>query len=238
MILSILIPVFNEEDTIEKLLKKVLGVKLTGGMSKEIIIIDDGSTDFSIKKIKNQIKKNNVIKLVRHNKNLGKGAAISSGIKHATGDYIIIQDADLEYNPADYLKLLEPLLKNKTSVIYGTRLKNYPFRLWGKNKTVMPAHLLANRFLTTLTNFLYGSNLTDMETCYKLFKRDVLKKISLKSNRFDFEPEVTAKILKLKIPIMEIPVKVKPRTYKEGKKIKWTDGIIAIWTLFKYRFID
>ena len=133
---------------------------------------------------------------------------------------------------------MTPIISGNAQVVYGTRLINYPLKLLGGNKTVMPIHLVANYFLTTLTNILYGGHLTDMETCYKVFKRQVLDNISIKSNRFDFEPEITAKILKLNIPIIEVPIKVKPRTYKEGKKIGWIDGIIAIWTLFKYKFTN
>lgn len=239
MKLSILIPVYNEENTIEKLLDKVWGVKLNAGISKEIIIIDDGSSDKTYLVLSkfhppaSRIK----FKILKHKKNQGKGAAIKTGLKYATGDLIIIQDADLEYNPQDYLKLLKPAVKGESKVVYGTRLVTYPLRFWGKKRTIMPVHLIANYFLTALTNILYGSNLTDMETCYKLISRDVLKDIEIESNRFDFEPEITAKILKKGISIMEVPIKVHPRTYKEGKKIGWRDGIIAVWTLIKYKFM-
>lgn len=236
MILSIIIPVFNEEATINELLKRVNNTKLPHPLKKEIIVIDDHSTD-ETPKILNDIK-DFKFKYIRHNKNLGKGASVRSGITNARGNLVIIQDADLEYNPRYFVRLLEPILKGKAKVVYGTRLTNYPLRLWGKNKTVMPFHLIANRFLTTLTNLLYGSSLTDMETCYKLFRRKILDDIEIKSNRFDFEPEITAKILKLGIPIVEVPITVKPRTYQEGKKINWTDGLIAIWALIKYRLAD
>lgn len=234
--LSIVIPVFNEEDTIDEIIKKVSLVVLPSEIKKEIIVVDDGSTDRT--KLKLNAQKSYILKKIFHEKNLGKGMAIRSGIKYAKGDYIIIQDADLEYDPKYYPLLLQPVLENKASVVYGTRLKNYPLKFWGDNKTVLPSHLIANRFLTLLTNLLFSSNLSDMETGYKVFKKDIFKKISLKSNRFEFEPEVTAKILKLKIPILEIPIKVKPRTRKEGKKIGWNDGMVAIWTLLKYRFND
>ncbi len=236
MKLSIIIPLFNEEKTIDKILKKVSKIRLSKGIKKEIIVIDDGSNDNSKVKIQNLKLKG--IKKIFHERNLGKGAAIRTGIKQATGEMIIIQDADLEYDPQDYLKLLQPILENNALVVYGTRLTDYPLKLWGDRKTVLPSHLLANKFLTFLTNLLYGSHLTDMETCYKLFKKEILKNIQLESNRFDFEPEITAKILKLNIPIIEVPISTKPRTYKEGKKINWIDGIIAIWTLIKYRFTD
>lgn len=235
MILSIIIPVFNEEKTIQEILMKVYGVKLPNKIKKEVIVVDDCSFDKTphiLKKIKLPFR------YLKHKKNSGKGAAIKTGLEAATGNYVIIQDADLEYDPNEYSKLLQPIIKRGVQVVYGTRLINYPLKLLGRNKTVMPLHLIANYSLTKLTNFLYGGCLTDMETCYKLIKKEVLQQISLKSNRFDFEPEVTAKILRLKIPIIEIPIKVRPRTYREGKKIGWKDGFIAIWTLIKYRFID
>ncbi|MDP3973626.1 MAG: glycosyltransferase family 2 protein [Candidatus Daviesbacteria bacterium] len=242
MILTIIIPVFNEEKTIERLLKKVVEVNLPKGIKKEIIVIDDGSTD-KTQKVLSEIRNSRFarrakfeIRVLGHDKNKGKGTAIRTGLKYAEGDYIIIQDADLEYDPNDYNTLLELVISKKAQVVYGTRLINYPFKILGKNKTVMPIHLLANKFLTTFTNLLYGSKLTDMETCYKLIKSDIFKKITLKANRFDFEPEVTAKILKLKIPIVEVSISVKPRTYKEGKKIGWLDGLVAIWILLKHKF--
>lgn len=236
MILSIIIPVFNEEATIEKLLEKVKAVNLPSGIKKEIIVIDDGSRDRTVGIINNI--KPNWFKFLKHQKNLGKGAAIETGLNIAKGDLIIIQDADLEYNPQDYSRLLTPILEKKAKVVYGTRLTNYKLILWGGNKTILPTHLLANRFLTWLTNFLFDGNLTDMETCYKLFTKDIFSEIDLKSDRFDFEPEITAKILKQKIKIIEIPITTKPRTHLEGKKIGWKDGFQAIWTLIKYRFVD
>lgn len=234
--LSIIIPLYNEEKTISQVLQAVGCVKLPNNLQKEIIAVDDGSSDSSKREILSSKVKD--IKRVFHAKNLGKGAAIRSGLQQATGDLIIIQDADLEYNPAYFLSLLEPFTKEEIKVVYGTRLKNYPLNLWGSKKTVLPSHLLANRFLTFLTNILYGGHLTDMETGYKIFRREVFDNIQIKSNKFDFEPEITAKILKKGIKILEIPVKASPRTYKEGKKIGWKDGIVAIWALIKYRFTD
>ncbi len=234
--LSIIIPVFNEEKTVGKVIEKISSIKFPFGITKEIIVVDDGSTDSSEFRIQNL--KYKTIKKIFHEKNKGKGAAIRSGLKVATGDYVIIQDADFEYDPDYYADLLKPAFSDKYPIVYGTRLTNYPLIFWGERKTILPTHLIANKFLTMLTNLLYGSKITDMETGYKLFKREVLKGIVLKSNRFDFEAEVTAKILKKKIPIVEVPIFVKPRTYKDGKKICWVDGLYAIWTLIKYRFTD
>lgn len=236
--LSVIIPVYNEESTVGELLRRVIAVKLPADIKKEIVVVDDGSSDktskvlseFEIKKLK--------FKIIRHKKNLGKGAAVRTGVKNSTGDLMLIQDADLEYDPDDYSKLLVPFFKKNASVVYGSRLINYPLRFWGKNKTILPFHLIANKFLTGLTNLLYGSNLTDMETCFKVFKKEIIRQLDLKSDKFDIEPEITAKILKKGITIAEVPVKVSPRTYKEGKKIGLADGFIAIWTLLKYRFHD
>lgn len=236
MILSIIIPIFNEEKTIEEILERVTKVKLPYSVRKKIIVVDDGSSDNSKSKIQNSKFYKN-IKLVVHKNNQGKGAAIRTGLKYIIGDFVIIQDADLEYNPNDYPKLLKPIVEKQAEVVFGTRLKNYPLKLWGPHKTPLPLHLIANKFLTLLTNMLYGSNMTDMETGYKLFRKEVLKSIELNCNKFNFEAEVTAKLLKRKITVIEVPISVKPRTYQEGKKIGWQDGFSAIRTLVRYRFL-
>lgn len=235
MKLSVLIPVYNEEKTISELLRRVISEKTP----KEIIIIDDGSTDGTLKRIQSsKLKVQNYrlkFKVICNGENKGKGYSVRRGIEEATGDVLIIQDADLEYDPNDYQKLLKPILEGKTSVVYGSRLKNLKLKLFGNKKTPLPFHYLVNRFLSTLTNMLYGSQLTDMETCYKMISREVYQKLNLVSDRFEIEPETTAKILKKGYKIMEIPIITKPRGYKEGKKIKTRDAFIAVITLFRYK---
>ncbi len=237
MILSVLIPVFNEQDTLVELINRVLKAKVSRNIKKELILVDDGSSDASWKEMVVLEKKyKKVIKIYRHRKNKGKGAAIKTALKHATGELILIQDADLEYDPRQYNILLSCLFKHKADVVYGTRLKTYPFALFGPNRTPLFSHYLGNKLLTLITNILYSSSLTDMETCYKLMKSSVLKKIEIESNRFDFEPEITAKILRQGIQIYETPIDVTPRGYDEGKKISWVDGFSALRALIKYRF--
>lgn len=235
MIVSIIVPVFNEQNTISKILNKVHRAKLPKKFKKEIIVVNDASTD-NTPKILSRLKTPH--KCVHHYLNHGKGAAIITGIKHAKGDIVLIQDADLEYDPNDYFKLLEPFTKKNVKVVYGTRLVDYPLVLFGKNKTPMPLHWLANKILTRLTNMLYGNFVTDMETCYKVVRKRLVDDLNLKAKRFDFEPEITAKLLKRGIKVIEIPIKVRPRDYHQGKKIGWKDGVIAVWTLIKYKFTD
>lgn len=229
-------PAYNEDNTIIKAIELVLGAKLPSGVTKELIIIDDGSSDSTLQKIMDFKSRHKNIKIIRHEKNMGKGAGVRTGLQHASGEIIIIQDADLEYNPDDYSKLIEPILKNRAKVVYGSRFLKAGFI--SHQKWAMPLHYLGNIFLSLVTSLLYGCYISDMETCYKVFKKDVLKHIEIKSSRFDFEPEITAKILRKKIKILEIPIKYNSRGYKEGKKVGWKDGFAAIWVLIKYRFCN
>lgn len=231
MKLSIIIPVFNEENTFEELIDSVKRVKLPDKISKEIIVIDDGSHDSTPK----LIRKTKGIRRISHRRNKGKGAAVISGINSSSGEIVIIQDADLEYDPNYFPKLIKPIIERNKKVVYGTRLANYPLKLFGRNKTPLPFHYVGNKVLTTITNTLYRSNITDMETCYKVFTREVIKDLKLVSMGFEIEPEITAKILKAGHTIHEVPIKVKPRGYDEGKKITWKDAIVAVRTLVKYR---
>ena len=233
MIVTIIIPVYNEQNTIRRIIEKVKLAKLPPGFSRELIVVNDASSDKT-----SSIIKSLKIKTIDHGCNQGKGAAIITGVSKARGDLLLIQDADLEYNPQDYIRLLAPFQNNDVSVVYGSRLVNYPLVLWGENKTPMPIHWMANKFLTLLTNLLYGNSVTDMETGYKVIRAHLFKSLNIQAKKFDFEPEVTAKILKRKIRIHEIPIKVEPRSYADGKKIGWKDGLSAVWTLFKYRFAD
>lgn len=225
--ISILIPVFNEVNTLQKILEKVENTDFCN-LEKEIILIDDGSFDGT-----KDLYKNLPYTVLYHEKNMGKGAALRTGFKEATGDIVVIQDADLEYEPKDYQELIQLILDDKADVAYGTRLTGVK-----PSRAFMFHHLLGNKFLTLLTNILYNTTLTDMETCYKAFKRSFLNGIEIKSNRFDFEPEITAKVLKRGARIYELPISYYGREYNEGKKITWKDGFSAIWTLVKYRFTD
>lgn len=228
MTLSIIIPTFNERNTILKILSKIEKVRLINNIDKEIIIVDDYSTDGSRKILK---KLENKYQVIYHDKNKGKGAALRSGFKKATGDCVIVQDADLEYDPEDYNKLLGPLVKNKADVVFGSRFT-------GEHSNMLFWHWVGNKLLSFLTNILYNTTLSDMETCYKLIQKDILDKINIRSNRFNFEPEITAKILKMGYKIYEVPISYTGREYMEGKKIGWQDGFIALWSLVKYRFIN
>src|SRR4030042_6706485 len=236
MKLSIIIPVYNEEKTILEILKRLVNEKIPE-VIKEIIIVDDGSTDSSKSKIQNLKLKG--IKKIFHHKNMGKGAAVKTGIKNSTGDYIIIQDADLEYHPKFIKFLLQPIFKKQTKVVYGTRLKRMP-NLKGEERTLQfLVHYLGNRFLSLVTSVLYGQWITDMETCYKLFPKNALNGVRLNAKGFEFEPEITTKLMKKGFKILEVPIEAIPRGYDEGKKINTIkDGTKAFWYLFKYRFTD
>ena len=228
--LSIIIPVFNEENTLQTILKKINKNRIND-LDFEIIIINDGSTDKTSKIInENQELFDHLIDLEKNN---GKGFAIREGLKFASGDYIILQDADLEYDPAEYNKLLGPIINNQADVVYGSRFLGN-----NERRVLYFWHTIGNKFLTLLSNMLSNLNLTDMEVCYKVFKADVIKNINLKENRFGFEPEITAKIAKKNFRIYEVGIKYFGRKYNEGKKITWKDGFSAIRCILKYNFLD
>lgn len=227
--LSILMPVYNERDTVEKILVKVRAVDL--GMEKEIVIVDDASVDGTREILQRLQEEDRNLKILYHECNQGKGAALRTGISALTGEYTVIQDADLEYDPEDYHRLLAPVLKGKAVVVYGSRFT-------GEHRDMFFWHMLGNKFLSLATNILYNTTLTDMETCYKLIRTDILKSFRIRCNRFDFEPEVSAKILKRKIRIYEVPISYTGREFSEGKKITWVDGFSALWALVRFRFTD
>lgn len=230
--ISIIIPIYNEEATIYAVLAQVNGVALLNNLEKEVVLINDGSNDDTEQIILQYQKLNPSLntKYLKHSKNRGKGASIHTGIKEATGDIIVIQDADLEYNPSELNKLLQPILEEMADVTYGSRFKT------GKpNGCLFFAHYAGNRFLTLLSNMLTNLNLTDMETCYKMFRAEVIKSFYLQEQRFGFEPEITAKVSRYKnIKISEVSISYKGRSYKDGKKIKWIDGFYAVWCIMKY----
>lgn len=227
--ISILIPVYNEVNSLEEILKAVESVDL-GEIKKQFILVDDGSKD-GTRDLLGKMEDKPRYKIIYHGHNMGKGAALRTGMAYVEGDAVIVQDADLEYDPNDYIELLKPLQNNEADVVYGSRFSGNIERQGFKF-----ANFWANKFLTVLTNLLYGSSISDMETCYKLFRYDVIKSFMIRSNKFDFEPEITAKLLKRKYKIVEVPIKYRGRTVEEGKKIGWKDGLMAIYTLFKYRF--
>ena len=225
--ISIVIPVYNEKDFIRQLIGRVEATKY----NKEIILVDDFSTDGS-REILSEYEQLDNFKVCYHQINKGKGAALRTGFSFVTGDIIIIQDADLEYNPMDYPALLTPILDDRADVVYGSRF------LGGTHRVLFFWHYLGNKFLTTLSNVFTNLNLTDMETCYKVFTKKVLDSLTLTCNRFGFEPEFTSKIAKQKFRIYEVPISYSGRDYSEGKKIGWKDGVAALWYIFKFRFLN
>lgn len=234
MRLSIIVPVFNEENTIKKILQKVKAEKIPN-VEKEIIVVDDGSTD----KTAEILKKTKDVNLIFHKKNLGKGTAVRTGIKESNGDYIIIQDADLEYDPTYIKHLLKPIFDGEALVVYGTRIRRMPHLSDEERKLQFLIHYLGNRILSMLASVLYGQWITDMETGYKLFPRNALRGVKLNAKGFELEPEITAKLLKNNYKILEIPIKTNPRGYDEGKKFNTVkDGFMALYSLIKYRFVN
>ena len=227
MNLSVVIPVYNEVNNIKEIIKRVQAQKL----ASEIIIVDDGSSDGTRDILKNLDGKKKV-RVILHERNQGKGAAVVTGLKSAKGDLLLIQDADLEYDPRDYPQIIRPIEEGIADVVYGSRF------LGGAHRVTMFWHMVANRMLTTMTNILYDTILTDMETGYKAFRRTVIEGMDIRAKRFDFEPEFTAKVLKRHHRIFEVPITFNPRDYSQGKKIKLRDAFEAVWTLLKYRFVD
>ena len=227
MNLSVVIPVYNEVNNIREIINRVQNQKL----ASEIVIVDDGSKDGTRDALK-ELDGKNLVRVILHEVNQGKGAAVVTGMKAAKGDILLIQDADLEYDPRDYPVLLQPILEGLADVVYGSRF------LGAAHRVTMFWHMIANRLLTFMTNILYNTILTDMETGYKVFRREVIEGMNIRSKRFDFEPEFTAKILKRHHRIFEVPITFNPRDYSQGKKIKLQDAFAAVWTLLKYRFMD
>jgi glycosyltransferase involved in cell wall biosynthesis len=244
--LSIIMPVYNERATLEEIVRRVRAVDLTVNadgsnqllgepltLEREIVIVDDGSTDGTRAILDRwRAERPADMLIIYHEQNGGKGAALRTGFQAASGDVLVIQDADLEYDPRDYIKLLEPLLEGRAPVVYGSRF------MGGPRSAMSLSHTLGNKGVTLFTNLLFGTALSDMETCYKCFRRDVIQGMPLRSRRFEIEPELTAKILKRGYSIFEVPISYNGRAFHEGKKLNWRDGFSAIWTLTKYRFVD
>ena len=226
--IDVIIPVYNEEKTLEEIVSKLEQIDFCS-LEKKLIFVDDSSSDKS-REILAKYPNHTVLS---HKKNMGKGAAVVTGINNATADIVVIQDADLEYDPNDYNKLLPLIINNEADVVYGSRLLDK-----NQHKSFLFLSLMANKFLTALTNLLYGTRITDMETCYKAFRREKISDIKINAKKFDFEPEITAKVIKRKLRFREAPITYNPRAYNEGKKVKAKDALHAIFTLFYYRFFD
>ena len=225
-VLSVVMPVFNERDTIEEIIHRVLAV----GLRIELIVIDDASTD-GTSEVLDQLQKAHGFVLLKQARNSGKGAALRRGIAAITGDLVIFQDADLEYSPEEYPLLTELICSGRADVVYGSRFL-------GRHRVFLLTHYLGNRLLTFITNVLYNTMLSDMETCYKVMRTDVLRSMELKSDGFGIEPEITAKVFKRRYRVYEVPISYDGRGYDEGKKITWRDGVVALWVLVKYRFTE
>lgn len=226
--ISIVIPVYNERDLLLEVVGRVEAARLPGGLARQIVIVDDCSTDGTTELLHHLSRNRPDLIIHFHNTNRGKGAALRTGIARATGDIILVQDADLEYDPCDYPLLLEPILRQRADVVYGSRF------IGNTHRVLYYWHCLGNRFLTMLSNMFSNLNLTDMECCYKVFRREVIGRVRINENRFGFEPEITAKIAKLKVRIYEVPISYAGRTYEEGKKITWKDGFSALRCILRY----
>jgi glycosyltransferase involved in cell wall biosynthesis len=227
--LSVIVPVFNERTTLVEVLRRMRAVELPDGIDREIIVVDDGSTD-GTREVLRQLG-DSTVRVLLHDGNRGKGAAVRTGIGVANGDYILIQDADLEYDPEDWPTMIAPVQRGRARVVYGSRFT-------GERRNMLFLHWVGNRVLSLVTNVLYNTTLSDMETCYKLVDRSLMVDLELRSDRFDIEPEITAKILKRGVRIYEVPISYTGREFDEGKKITWRDGFAALWTLVKFRFAD